>query len=156
MTHTSSRRARSCSESRVMVARAGGRESLPRTHAGVVQRRAAAGGRCPADTPLTPDEADYVAKARSANTLRGYRSDWAEFTAWCTSHGYDPIPAPPAAVSQYLTELARHGAKVGTMSRRISAIRFARTLRQLPHPCDHARVQAVWEGIRRTHTTPAD
>ncbi len=109
-----------------------------------------------ADVPLTPDEADYVAKARSANTLRGYRSDWREFTSWCTAHGYEPIPAPPAAVSQYLTELARHGAKVGTMSRRISAIRFAHTLRHLPDPADHARVQAVWEGIRRTHSTPAE
>lgn len=109
-----------------------------------------------AGVPLTPDEADYVSRARSANTLRGYRSDWREFTAWCTTHGYEPVPAPPAAVSQYLTDLARHGAKVGTMSRRLSAIRFAHTLRHLPDPCAHARVRAVWEGIRRTHTTPAE
>ena len=108
-----------------------------------------------ADVALSPDEAGYVARARSANTLRGYRSDWREFADWCAAHGHDPVPARPEAVSRYLTELARHGAKVGTMSRRISAIRFAHTLRHLPDPCAHARVQAVWEGIRRTHGAPA-
>jgi site-specific recombinase XerD len=106
--------------------------------------------------PLTPDEADYASKARSVNTLRGYQSDWSEFTSWCTTHGFDPIPAEPAAVSQYLTELARHGAKVGTMSRRLSAVRFAHTLRALPSPTDHARVTVVWEGIRRTHNAEPD
>ncbi|HEX5877563.1 MAG TPA: hypothetical protein VF468_04440, partial [Actinomycetota bacterium] len=52
--------------------------------------------------------------------------------------------------------LAGHGAKVGTMSRRLSAIRFAHRLRDLPDPTENARVVAVWEGIRRTHTTRPD
>ena len=34
--------------------------------------------------PLTPDEVDYAGKARSVNTLRGYQSDWSEFTSWCS------------------------------------------------------------------------
>ena len=107
-------------------------------------------------TPLTPVEAGYLAAARAANTLRGYRSDWAEFTTWCTGHGFSPMPAPPAAASGYLTYLAGHGAKVGTMSRRLSAIRFAHQLRNLPDPGEHARVVAVWEGIRRVHGAPPD
>jgi hypothetical protein len=36
-----------------------------------------------ADLSLSEDEAGYVAAARAPNTLRGYRSDWAEFTTWC-------------------------------------------------------------------------
>src|SRR5450759_1132920 len=63
--------------------------------AGVVQRPA----RPPTDplelaaaAPPTDDEAGYVAAARAANTLRGYRSDWAEFTGWCVSKGLDPLP----------------------------------------------------------------
>lgn len=40
------------------------------------------------------------------------------------------------------------------MARRLSAIRFAPRLRDLPDPTDHARVVAVWEGIRRTHSAP--
>jgi hypothetical protein len=90
------------------------------------------------------------------NTLRGYRSDWAEFTAWCARLPRDPLPAAADTISAYLTELARAGAKVGTMSRRLSSIRFAHQLRDLPDPATGARVVAVWEGIRRTHGAPPD
>lgn len=109
-----------------------------------------------AELPLTEDEAGYVEAARAPNTLRGYRSDWSEFTAWCTRHRLEPLPAGAATISAYLTELARAGAKVGTMSRRLSAIRFAHQLRDLPDPTTGARVVAVWEGIRRTHGAPPD
>ncbi|HEX2810739.1 MAG TPA: site-specific integrase [Kineosporiaceae bacterium] len=97
-----------------------------------------------------------MAAARAANTLRGYRSDWAEFTSWCASHHLDPLPPTPGTVTGYLTELARAGAKVGTMSRRLSAIRFAARLRNQVDPTANARVVAVWEGIRRTHGAPPE
>jgi integrase len=106
--------------------------------------------------PLSEEEAGYVEAARAANTLRGYRSDWREFTAWCGQQYLDPIPAAPATVTGYLSELARHGAKVGRMSRRLSAIKFAHQLQNLPDPTRNARVIAVWEGIRRTHGAPPD
>jgi len=106
--------------------------------------------------PLTPEEAEYVEAARSANTLRGYRSDWREFTTWCTLHDLEPIPATASVVTGYLSDLARAGAKVGTMSRRLSAIKFAHQLRNLPDPTRNARVVAVWEGIRRTHGAPPE
>lgn len=106
--------------------------------------------------PLTPDEAGYVEAARAANTMRGYRSDWREFTTWCTQHDTAPMPAAPATITGYLADLARAGAKVGTMSRRISAIKFAHQLRNFPDPTRNARVVAVWEGIRRTHGAPPD
>jgi len=103
------------------------------------------------DELLSEQERRYIAAARAPNTLRGYRSDWAEFTTWCAGHGLDPLPASPAALSGYLSMLAGAGAKVGTMSRRLSAIKFAHRTRNLPNPADNARVVAVWEGIRREH-----
>lgn len=108
------------------------------------------------DVPLAEDEAAYVAAARAANTVRGYRSDWREWSAWCHGEGCDPFPASATAISRYLTFLAGHGAKVGTMSRRLSAIRLAHRLRNQSDPTEHARVVAVWEGIRRTHGAPPD
>ncbi len=109
-----------------------------------------------AELPLTEDEASYVAAARARNTMRGYRSDWSEFTSWCSHARLNPLPAEAATISGYLTELVRAGAKVGTMSRRLSAIRFAHQLRDLPDPTTGARVVAVWEGIRRTHGAPPE
>ncbi len=108
----------------------------------------------PTTESLSAAEAEYVAAARSANTLRGYTSDWREFSTWCAANNHPPFPASPQAISTYLTVLAGHGAKVGTMSRRLSAIRFAHQLRNLPDPCEHARVVSVWEGIRRVHGAP--
>ena len=61
------------------------------------------------DRPLSAAEAGYVEAARAANTLRGYRSDWREFSAWCTTHRLDPLPAAPGTVTGYLTDLARPG-----------------------------------------------
>ncbi len=104
--------------------------------------------------PLSEAEADYVAAARSANTLRGYGSDWAEWRTWCAEEGRVPLPARPEDVSAYVSFLASHGAKVGTIARRLSALRFAHRLRGLPDPAAAARVVAVWEGIRRTHGAP--
>lgn len=109
-----------------------------------------------ADLPLSEAEAGYVAAARAPNTLRGYRSDWAEFTTWCAQNRLDPLPATAATISGYLSELARAGAKVGTMSRRLSAIRFAHQMHNQPDPTTGARVVAVWEGIRRTHGAPPE
>ena len=108
------------------------------------------------EVPLSSDEAGYVEAARAANTLRGYRSDWREFAGWCAQHGLEPAPAAASTISVYLSELARAGAKVGTMSRRISAIKFVHQLQNHPDPTRNARVVAVWEGIRRTHGAPPE
>jgi hypothetical protein len=42
------------------------------------------------------------------------------------------------------------------MSRRLSAIRFAHRIRDLPDPTMNARVLTVWEGIRRGHGAPPE
>lgn len=110
----------------------------------------------PAGDQLPEAEARYARAARAANTLRGYTSDWREFTGWCAARSVDPLPAAPATLTAYLTELAAAGAKVGTMSRRLSSIRFAHAARDLADPTGAARVQAVWEGIRRLHGAPPD
>ena len=106
--------------------------------------------------PVSAAETRYITAARAANTLRGYRSDWNEFAAWCDRERVDALPAAAATISGYLTMLAGAGARVGTMSRRLSAIRFAHRTADRPDPTENARVLAVWEGIRRTHAAPPD
>lgn len=103
---------------------------------------------------LSEDKLCDPERARAANTRRGYRSDLTDFYAWCQAEGYQPVPADPATVSCYLICLARHEAKVSTISRRFSSIahRFA----GLANPVDHPRVNVVWEGVRRQHAAEVD
>jgi site-specific recombinase XerD len=75
--------------------------------------------------------------------VRGYRADWADFSAWRTDQSLEPLPSAPATVSGYFTSLTGRGLAVGTMSRRLSAVRFAHQLRDPPDPTTIARVVAV-------------
>ncbi len=86
---------------------------------------------------LNAAEAGYVRAARAANTLRGYRSDWTEWCAWSKREGYPELPATAEGISRYLSFLAGCGAKVGTMSRRLSGIRFAQQDAEPPRPHRH-------------------
>jgi hypothetical protein len=95
-----------------------------------------------------------VAAARAANTLKGYRSDWAEWCGWCVQEGLDPLAGEAAAISRYLVFLAGVGAKVGTMARRLSAMRFAFRMRGLPDPTGAARVsKPLWLAPPRAKPT---
>ena len=98
---------------------------------------------------LSVDERRCIGAARAANTLRGYRSDWTEFATWCNRQGSAPLPAAPRTGSGYLSLLAGHGAKVGTMSRRLSAIKFVHKLHSHPDRTANALV------VDRTTLSPA-
>jgi site-specific recombinase XerD len=105
---------------------------------------------------LSAEELGYVDAARADNTLRGYRSDWQEWAAWCSDERLAPLPADAGSISRYLAFLAHHGVKVTTMSRRLSALRLAHRLGGFADPTTDPRVTTVWEGIRRTHGAPVD
>jgi site-specific recombinase XerD len=108
------------------------------------------------EPPLSDDELFFAERARSANTRRAYRADLEDFVRWCQAEERSPLPAAAETVSSYLTYLARHGAKVPTMSRRLSSIAYAHRFGGHPNPVDAPRVLAVWEGIRREKAQPVD
>ena len=57
-------------------------------------------------TVLEAKIAKAVQSSRSPATLKAYRTDWADFTLWCETHGLSPMPAMPATISAYLADLA--------------------------------------------------
>lgn len=91
----------------------------------------------------------YAAQSKAPNTIRAYRSDWADFSRWCGTHGVDAMPAAPETIAAYLTALASTH-KPATISRRIAAISQAHQTAGHPTPTTSAAVKAVWSGIRRT------
>lgn len=102
---------------------------------------------------LADQARDYAGQAKAANTLRAYRSDWGDFTAWCGAHGLEPLPASPETVALYLAALVDAGRKTSTLRRRLSAISQAHQAAGLESPTRDGRVRLVWSGIRRTHGT---
>ena len=133
------------------------REPVPGpTGGGLVASDHRSGLLVPEDASLDAAEAAFAAAARASSTMRGYRSDWAEFTTWCRDNHHTALPADDIAISRYISALATAGAKVGTISRRLSTIRFAHKVRNHPDPTQTARVIAVWEGIRRRLGAPPD
>lgn len=94
---------------------------------------------------------EYARTAKSDNTLRAYRSDWADFSGWCERHGLPALPATDATVSAYLTEQAETHS-TSTLQRRISSISQAHKAAGHPSPT-RGRVATVWQGIRRAKGT---
>jgi site-specific recombinase XerD len=104
----------------------------------------------PAALEETAAEArEYLAHAKAANTIRAYRSDWADFSGWCAERGFTSLPATPETVALYLTESAR-AVKTSTLQRRLSSISQAHQAAGHESPTRAYAVRMVWAGIRRT------
>lgn len=90
----------------------------------------------------------FLRASKAESTLRGYRSDWSHFFAWCASNGAESLPAAPDTVGVYLSSLADQ-LKVGSLQRRVNAISQAHQAAGLPSPTHAAIVRGIMRGIRR-------
>ena len=126
--------------------------------------------------PSDQERVDTFAKrGRAEATLRSYKSDWDLFLAWCLERRYRPLPATPATVAAFLSELADVGftpaaerrTKTGklraaraprpltrsTIDRRLAAIVFAHRMAKVEPPTSQpgaGDLGLVIAGIRRT------
>jgi site-specific recombinase XerD len=112
----------------------------------------------PTDTELTATVASarqYVAQAKAPHTIRAYRADWQNFTAWCQAHALISLPAQPETVGLYIAALADAGRKPATIQRRLAAISKAHSAagHESPASLQHAVVSEVWKGVKRAKGT---
>ncbi len=91
----------------------------------------------------------YLAASKAERTVRAYRSDLADFEAWCTAHERSPLPAAPETVADYLSDMASHGRKASTITRRLSAISQAHRMAGHDSPTHAQIVRMTASGIRR-------
>lgn len=97
----------------------------------------------------------YLRSAKAPATLRAYRTDWRDFTAWCAARSLDALPAEPRTVALYLTDLA--GVKAcATLQRRITSISQAHQAAGHEPPTRSMIVRETWRGIRRTFGTASE
>ena len=93
---------------------------------------------------------DFSKACKAAATIRAYRSDARDFTAWCAQHGLEPMPAIVETVAAYLASLARSGLKASTITRRRAAIAYMHRAAGLEPPTQSEAAKAVLAGIRRS------
>jgi integrase len=105
--------------------------------------------------PISEQARDFLRAAKSANTLRAYRSDWEDFSTWCNSHGVPFLPAEADTVALYVSDLAST-AKPSTIGRRLSAISVAHQAAGHSSPTRSLLVRDTFAGIRRTVGTAQD
>src|SRR5215213_6507041 len=92
---------------------------------------------------------NYALSSKAANTVRAYRSAYADFCKWCATVEQSSLPATPATLAAYLAALAERGLKAGTIRHRVAAIGQAHIAAGHPSPTTDFRVKAVHAGIRR-------
>jgi site-specific recombinase XerD len=103
--------------------------------------------------PLPSDQVrEFIRASKADNTLRGYKSDWREFSAWSEAHGIRSLPASPESVASYIAECAGH-LKPGSIQRRLNAIAEAHKAVGLESPTHAPIVVNTMKGIRRTKGT---
>lgn len=105
---------------------------------------------------LSAQASEYVGESISNNTKRAYQSDYRQFENWCKASGALSLPASPAVIAEYFSDMAKSGAKASTISRRRAAIRLAHVSAGHADVTANAVVQATLKGIKRSlGTAPA-
>jgi site-specific recombinase XerD len=92
----------------------------------------------------------YIEAEKAVGTRRAYKSDWADFCAWCDTVSLNSMPAEPIAVARYLAQLADRGLKAATIQRHVASIRAAHLAANKEPPTNAEGVKATMRGIRRT------
>ncbi len=105
-------------------------------------------------SPSLEQVREYIRASKAESTVRGYRTDWRHFCAWCQGHELCPLPAPSETVASYIAECAGR-LKVGSLQRRLNAIAEAHKAVGLESPTSAGLVRNTLKGIKRTLGTAA-
>jgi site-specific recombinase XerD len=100
-------------------------------------------------SPSLDQAREFARRSKAESTLRGYRSDWRDFCAWCEGQGLTPLPASPETIAAYIAECAGR-LKTGTIQRRLNAIAEAHKAMGMDSPTSTGIVRNTLKGIRRT------
>ena len=86
--------------------------------------------------------------SKSDNTLRAYKSDFKDFSIFCSKHGFNSLPTEPKIVSLYLTHLSKKS-KISTLRRRLVSISMVHKLKGHYLDSKHPIIIENLMGIRR-------
>ena len=90
--------------------------------------------------------------SKAANTLRAYKADFKDFSAFCVKNGLSSIPTEPKILSLYLTHLSSTS-KFSTLKRRIASISVIHKMKGHYLDTKHPIIMENLHGIKRVKGT---
>ena len=78
----------------------------------------------PSRDELSEESIRLARSIHAPRTLTEYASDWAGFVTWCSQNARSSLPAADETVARYVTDLLRHGRKIKTARRHLSALLY--------------------------------
>ena len=87
--------------------------------------------------------------SKSNNTLKAYRSDFRDFSSFCSKNGFSSIPTQPKIIALYITHLSKTS-KFSTLKRRIASISVIHKLKGHYLDTKHPIIMENLHGIKRT------
>ena len=86
--------------------------------------------------------------SKSMNTLRAYKSDFNDFSLFCSNNGFQSMPTLPKILSLYLTELSTKS-KYSTLKRRLASISMLHKIKGHYIDVKHPIIMENLMGIKR-------
>ena len=71
---------------------------------------------------LHEETLNNLKSSKANNTIRAYKSDFNDFGAFCSKHGFKSLPTEPKIIALYLTYLTNKDVKMSTLRRRLVSI----------------------------------
>ena len=87
--------------------------------------------------------------SKADNTVRAYRSDFKDFSLFCSQNGFKSLPSEPKIVSIYLTYLSTKDVKISTLKRRLVSIGVLHKLKGYYLDTKHPSIIENIMGIKR-------
>ena len=87
--------------------------------------------------------------SKANNTVRAYKSDFNDFSLFCSQNGFKSLPSEPKIVSLYLTYLSTKEAKMSTLKRRVVSIGVIHRLKGYYIDTKHPSIIENIMGIKR-------
>jgi site-specific recombinase XerD len=87
--------------------------------------------------------------SKANNTVRAYKSDFADFGLFCAQNGFKSLPSEPKIVSLYLTYLSTKDVKMSTLKRRLVSIGVIHRLKGHYLDTKHPSIIENIMGIKR-------
>ena len=88
--------------------------------------------------------------SKSANTLRAYRSDYNDFSLFCSKNGFQAMPTQPKILALYLTHLSSYS-KYSTLKRRLASISILHKTKGHYIDTKHPIIMENLMGIKRVN-----